>query len=428
MKFNTIVSVSAFVAASLTSVSANTPDLCTKDIQDLRLLKPSECDPTGRRGPNIPVGSTVYNNDEAHFVIGNPNNINPPRAPKPPNNTKPPKNTKAPKNTKVPKNRRALAEDTSRKLTKSSKKNTNLMVYLPGTTDWPALSSCLLQSAASVGVPTIGLTYGYLSRGDGFRNTRCASLSTTELKLECLVEQHNDAIYGGTYGADREYDNAEFWKPVDARDSIAGRLGLLLAQLDVTYPEEGWEKYYTAAEGIYPDSLPVPNWKKISFMGHSQGAGHAAYLAQTKEIAGAVMISGPQDECIGCPVDTKLWLDEDFSTSAVTAFAHGDASEDFLEPTLPIMRNNWSRMAVTGTVSFNNPLEVVDTGDYTDYDVCKTPIISSIAPSDMSPCGRKGHCATALDDSAPTIKDTSGNNVYVYAMDIWAEVADVYQC
>ena len=85
-------------------------------------------------------------------------------------------------------------------------------------------------------------------------------------------------------------------------------------------------------------------------------------------------------------------------------------------------------MASSGTVSFSYPLNVVDTADYGSYDVCETPIVSSIAPSTMSPCGRKGHCATALDDSAPTLEDTSGNNVYVFALDIWSSVADVHKC
>mmetsp|Transcript_19029 Transcript_19029/g.39085 ORF Transcript_19029/g.39085 Transcript_19029/m.39085 type:complete len:419 (+) Transcript_19029:81-1337(+) len=418
MKFHTanILSATAFVAASLSQniVSANTPDLCTKDINDLLLLKPSECDPTGRVGPDILVGSTVYTNDEAHFVIGSPKLAG----------AMPPK----PKSGKSHKRERRATRKLGKGTKKGSKGAPKLMVYLPGTTDWPALSSCLLQSVASVGVPTIGLTYGYLSRGDGFRNTRCGSLGTTELKVECLTEQHNDAIYGGTYGAERDYNGAEFWKPVDARDSIAGRLGLLLAKLDETNPEDGWGAYYKAAKGSYPASLPVPKWSKIAFMGHSQGAGHAAYLAQTKKTAGAVMISGPQDECLDCPSGTKFWIDEDFTTSAVTAFAHGDATETFLEPTLPIMKDNWSRMASSGTVSFSYPLNVVDTADYGSYDVCETPIVSSIAPSTMSPCGRKGHCATALDDSAPTLEDTSGNNVYVFALDIWSSVADVHKC
>ena len=301
---------------------------------------------------------------------------------------------------------------------------TFLAIILKGTTDWPGLSSCLLQSVASNGVPTIGLTYGYLSRGDGFRNTRCQSLlPDTEAVVECLTEQHNDAIFGGTYGAVREYNGAEFWQPVDPRDSIAGRLGLLLEHLDEEYPEEGWGEYYTPASGSYPDSLPMPVWSMITFMGHSQGAGHSAYLAATEKVYGAVLVSGPQDECVGCPEGTKFWIDEKFKSKTVTAFAHGDSSESFLEPTLPIMEDNWMRMKV-----WPEPLMVKNVDNYIDYDVCKTPIVSSIAPSSTSPCGRKGHCATALDDSAPVLTNTSGDNVYIFGMDIWSTVADVDQC
>jgi len=387
-------------------VAANTPDLCTDDIEDLRQLKPSDCDPTGRAGPDITVGSTIYNNDNAHFVIGSPK----------------------PSTTGRKLMRNLKGSSKSSKGSKSSKSD-HIMVYLPGTTDWPALSSCLLQASASVGVPTIGLTSAYLSRGDNFRNTRCASLPEIAETVECLTEQHNDAIYGGTYGADRIYsDGASFWTAVDPLDSIAGRLGLLLAKLDSENPEEGWDHYYEPAMGEYPVSLPTPKWEKIAFMGHSQGAGHAAYLAQTKKIAGAVLLSGPQDECEGCAAGTKFWIDEDFKTGKVTAFAHGDASASDLEPTLPSMKDNWNRMAKSGTVTWSYPVEVVDTGDYGKYDVCKTPIVSSIAPKGTSPCGRKGHCSTALDDSAPVLSTNEGDDVYIFALDIWANVADVGKC
>mmetsp|Transcript_39222 Transcript_39222/g.57281 ORF Transcript_39222/g.57281 Transcript_39222/m.57281 type:complete len:383 (+) Transcript_39222:230-1378(+) len=381
MKFTSFRTVigAAFLSSA---VVANTPDLCTTDIEGLRQLRPSECDPTGRVGPDIQVGSTIYNNDEAHFVIGSP---------------------------------RVGGK-------KREGFNGSINVYLPGTTDWPALSSCLLQAVASNGVPTIGLTYGYLSRGDGFRNTRCASLPSTDDVVECLTEQHNDAIYGGTYGADRTYNDAEFWKPVDARDSIAGRLGLLLAELDSLYPDEGWDRFYKAG-GAYPDSLPMPKWGKITFSGHSQGAGHAAYLAATRLVHGAVLISGPQDECEGCPEGTKFWIDDTFLSTKITAFAHGDSTETFLEPTLPLMKDNWSRMG-----TWPAPLQVQNVDSYINYDVCKAPIVSSLEPSSTSPCGRKGHCATALDDSSPVLSNTAGDNVYIYGIDVWANVANVDQC
>ena len=112
-------------------------------------------------------------------------------------------------------------------------------------------------------------------------------------------------------------------------------------------------------------------------------------------------------------------IDED------TAFAHGDASESFLEPTLPIMEDNWARMVGV----WSSPLAVANVDGYVDYDVCtKTPIVSRLAPSSTSPCGRKGHCATPLDDSSPVLANTDGNNVYIFAMDIWSTIADVEKC
>lgn len=74
MKYSTTVSayilgLSTFLLGPAT---ANTPDLCTDDIQNLKRIQPSECDPTGRVGPDIKVGSTIYNNDEHHMVIGSP--------------------------------------------------------------------------------------------------------------------------------------------------------------------------------------------------------------------------------------------------------------------------------------------------------------------------------------------------------------------
>ena len=375
------------------TVTANTPDLCTEDIKKLYKLKPSECDPTGRVGPDITVGSTVYVNDEPHFVIGSPK----------------------------------YAKKNGVTGTAAGRVGPILNLYLPGTTDWPALSSCLIQSIAATGNPTIGLTFGYLSRGDSFRNTRCASLTALADQVECLTQQHEDAIFGGTYGAERTYNDALFWQSVDPRDSIQGRLGLLLKKLDTDFPNQGWGKYYYFKNAKYP-LTPLPKWRKIAISGHSQGAGHAAYLAQKFELPGAVMISGPQDECIDCPEGTSFWIDNPYNTKAVTAFAHGDASQSFLEPSLPGMIDNWNRMAKTETLSWTYPVEVVDTGSYTTYDVCKTPITSFLAPSAMSPCGRKGHCSTALDDSAPTLNNTMGESVYVFALDIWTNVADVAKC
>lgn len=70
MKFTALACILGTLFIS--PVAANTPDLCTADIDNLTLIKPSACDPTGRVGPDITVGTTVYTNDEDHFVIGSP--------------------------------------------------------------------------------------------------------------------------------------------------------------------------------------------------------------------------------------------------------------------------------------------------------------------------------------------------------------------
>ena len=185
----------------------NTPNLCTAGITDLVKIKPS--DASGLVPPNITVGGFEYNGDAEHFVIGS----------------------------------------------ASSEHNKRVLVYLPGTTDRPELSSCLLKSVAdTLPYPTIGLSYAYLSSGDSFRNGKCALVGaegTLADQVDCLTEQHNDAIDGGTYGSTHLKDGNPFWDPVDPDNSITARLGFLFKYLDEKNPDGGWDKFYA-------DNTPFP--------------------------------------------------------------------------------------------------------------------------------------------------------------------------
>ena len=118
----------------------------------------------------------------------------------------------------------------------------------------------------------------------------------------------------------------------------------MLAKLDSEYPADGWGAYYEAASGTYPDSLPMPKWSMITFMGHSQGAGHSAYLAATKDVHGAVLVSGPQDECEGCPDGTKFWIDEPFKstkTQLLLTEMHQRVSWNLLSQSWKIIGPEW---------------------------------------------------------------------------------------
>jgi hypothetical protein len=418
-------------------------NLCTNHILNLRQIKPNECDPTGRIPPNFIAGTAVYNTNEPHFVIGSP-----------------------------------LLSSKSKKSEPTT--TANIVVHLPGTFTNPGDSSCFLRSIVKASGPVIGLNYGFLKSPDSDRNERCGTLDNTNDIIECLEEQHKDAIYGGTYGYDHHHQEQSLWEHVDIRDSISGRLGLLLAKLNKDYPDEGWDSYYTTTDdkaGSTINNLPLlpePKWKKIVLLGHSQGAGHAAYLAQTKHLAGAVLLSGPQDECINCggspttKYTTKFWIDNNFKTSRVTGFVYGDGRENY-EPSISIIKNNWNRISRSGSLitwqqqqkqsSSSQQLTIHDIrngGDNSStFDVCKTPIISSILPQIDSPCIRMGHCSIVLDHSTPVIhnnnsnknndtannttttatgtgtdnNDNDDNNVYLYdLLGIWSAIADVANC
>merc|ERR1711957_783646 len=114
-------------------------------------------------------------------------------------------------------------------------------------------------------------------------------------------------------GTHYKSDGSAFWGSIAPANSITARLVKLLKHLDEQNSGMGWSSLYTGDE---------PNWDKIIVLGHSQGAGHAAYLGQTKSLLGAVMISGPQDECVNCPEGTKFWIDDAYKTkNKYTAFA-----------------------------------------------------------------------------------------------------------
>ncbi|MEA1987468.1 MAG: T9SS type A sorting domain-containing protein [Candidatus Marinimicrobia bacterium] len=73
----------------------------------------------------------------------------------------------------------------------------------------------------------------------------------------------------------------------DTLNSIYTRTLKLIQYLSVTYPSQNWGQYL-----LSPTTL---DWSKIAVSGHSQGSGHAAYLAKYFLVERNVMFSGPND-------------------------------------------------------------------------------------------------------------------------------------
>lgn len=73
---------------------------------------------------------------------------------------------------------------------------------------------------------------------------------------------------------------------VDTANSIVNRFVVFLRWLVENDPQGGWGEYLQDGQ---------PRWERIVVAGHSQGAGHAAYLGKLFPLAGVLMLSGPQD-------------------------------------------------------------------------------------------------------------------------------------
>jgi len=358
--------------ALMSATADNIQDLCTDHIADLEKILPSDTVTDGHPIPEIKVGKDTYSGDEPHFVVH-----------------------------------------------PAGGNHDKIIVYIPGTTDRPSLSSCLIKSMSeSLSFPILALSYQYLSSGDKYRNGKCEFLADGDDRAEqisCLKQQHVDAIDGGNYGFTHYKDDAPFWAEVLPENSLTRRLGDLLIHLHSKYPNGHWSNFLQ-------EDMSTPAWENIVFSGHSQGSGHVAYLAQTKNINGAVMISGPQDECIGCPEGTTFWIDELYASSSDTPYtALGQGDEELLS----VMKDNWKCMKAANPSinwSMTEP-QSTDFGlDTTPEDALKSPLVTDVIPSDTSTCGVKAHCSVAIDDSVPFIEKTDGEKCYLYEVSVWPSI------
>lgn len=327
----------------------------------LRQIRPSTVDSSfNPNPPNITVGETTYSSDAHHFIM-------------PPSKT-------------------------------SDSPNSNILkVFLPGTSTAPQDMSCLLSS---IGSPSIGLSYLFLDSADATRNHACAERhGLGQIYLNCLANQHVDALWGG------QSEPGGLWQYVERRDSIEGRLTLLLHYLNQEYPQEGWDTFLQVIPGLGSHMRPM--WDRIWIMGHSQGAGHAAFLAQSMPLAGAGLLSGPQDDCSD---SGNCWIADHWETRdvRVLAHAHEDATELIVE--------NWKLMDV-----FEDSSTPIQNVDAISSPAAGEPWLTSFEPQPSAKEARRAnHTSLALDSSSP-VNEESG--VYLYSTYVWPELAGIYaQC
>jgi hypothetical protein len=260
-----------------------------------------------------------------------------------------------------------------------------LFVMLPGTTGIPRFYRQILRTGAPRGYHTIGLTYP--------NDTTIGGLCAGSTVADCAGLARNEVITGADTSPVVNINRA---------NSITGRLISLLTYLNTTYPNEGWGQYVVGGQ---------PNWTAITVAGHSQGSGHAAYLAKQQNLDRMIMFSGPSDTGIAAGSQAP-WLSLPNVTPASRQFGFTHTA-DTLVP-LALVSRNWDQL---GLAAF---------GIATSVDGATSPfgnshkLTTSLAPNPNppSPVSDPEHSAPVLDAVTPL----TANGTPAYAP-VWIHLA-----
>lgn len=121
---------------------------------------------------------------------------------------------------------------------------------------------------ASMGYHVISLDY---------LNNVITTVCSSSTDSSCFDGFRQEIIFGSPVSSKVE---------VDSINCIVSRLSKLLHYLAENDKAGRWDEFISGG---------APRWDKIIAAGHSQGAGHAAYLGKSFRLAGVLMFSGPQD-------------------------------------------------------------------------------------------------------------------------------------
>ncbi len=151
----------------------------------------------------------------------------------------------------------------------SASSRDELLLFLGGTGSKPKDYTDFPNLAANLGYNAIDLAY---LDGTAIDMACSASSDTT-----CFRNFHQEVCYGPPVSSAIN---------VDSLNSIYTRTVKLLKYLAIKYPNQHWDQFLSG------DSIL---WSKVVVSGHSQGSGHALYLAKQHTCARLIMFSGADD-------------------------------------------------------------------------------------------------------------------------------------
>lgn len=169
----------------------------------------------------------------------------------------------------------------------------------------------LLETAALLGQAVIGLAY--------VNDRAIGELCPPTQDTDCHEQVRAEIVFGEPRSTLVEVSRSE---------SIEQRLAALLAHLSEREPAVAWDRLLTA-EGF-------PDWARITVAGHSQGGGHAAFIAQRTPVYRAVLFSA---------TEPARWTD----ATGVTANTRFRALAHAREGGYVFIEHSWRRLRMPGT-------------------------------------------------------------------------------
>ncbi|MEN0021141.1 MAG: hypothetical protein AAF747_09690 [Planctomycetota bacterium] len=252
--------------------------------------------------------------------------------------------------------------------------NGRLFVWISGSGATPGQYLEVTRTAAEQGYDAVGVVYA------SWPPVNDITTQNPDTELPELIRR--ERIFGEPFPGG---------SGVDPANGIENRLIKLLQHQASAFPNERWTDYLTPTGGV--------DWSRIVVAGHSQGAGHSAYLGKIRRVAGVLIFGGPGDFVQG--FGTAPWVIEPGITppGRSLAFVHLD------DATAPGFFFN---QRILGLNAFGD-LQGVDRRPASEL---TSHMLTSGFPV---PPGQTGHSAVCVDGRMPLNADGSPRYEPVWA-------------
>ncbi|MGQ0745134.1 MAG: BPSS1187 family protein [Acidimicrobiales bacterium] len=161
-----------------------------------------------------------------------------------------------------------------------------LAVFIPGTGLKPSDSTAFLDFASRQGYHVIGVAYD---------NKRSVATICRDQPDPCFGQVRREISFG---------EDASPLVNIGPDDSILGKVRSEVRRLAASSPStDGWSGFLDKPST--PSTSPI-NTDQLAMIGHSQGAGHAAVIAQRFVVAQVGLMAGPND-VVGSEDEPPSW-------------------------------------------------------------------------------------------------------------------------